>query len=166
MDQALQHTTRHRGMTALLGGAAASVGLGLLLALGGWLLVDRAAGLGALVGALVVVVIAAGGTVLVNAVAGLLPSASLLFALVTYTLQLMLLLLAFVGLERSGWLGPTLDRQWLGGAAIVVTLAWLGTQLVLAARARIPAFDLSPASPLPTGPGARPRDPEAGERRR
>lgn len=164
MNQAVRKP-RPSGTTALVVGAVASLGLALLAALAGWLLVDRTAGLGALVGALVVVVVASVGTILVNVVAGLLPSASLLVALLTYSLQLMLVVLAFAGLERSGWLGPTLDRQWVGGTAIVVMLAWLGIQLLLAVRERIPAFDLRPAGPAAAGREVRSADPEGGEAR-
>lgn len=137
-------TTRASGVTLLLRSGAVTLVLGALLAGIGAALDGRAAALGALVGTGLVVAVCAGGSLLVNAVAGLLPSASLLFALLTYTLQVVLLLVAFLALERSGLVGAELDRRWLGGAAIVATLQWLVAQVVLTFRTRIPAYDLGP----------------------
>ena len=135
--------TRQTGVRVLLGGAAVTVGLGLLAAAAGWLLAGSAAGLGALVGVLLIVVVATGGTLLVNAVAGALPTASMLVALLTYTLQLLVLLLAFIGLERSGLLSSALDRAWLGGGVVGGTVLWLATLIRLTFRTRIPTYDLS-----------------------
>lgn len=137
-------TTRASGVTLLLRSGAVTLVLGAALAGLGAALVGRPAALGALVGTGLVVAVCAGGSLLVNAVAGLLPSASLLFALLTYTLQVVLLLVAFLALERSGLVGGALDRRWLGGAAIVATLQWLVAQVVLTFRTRIPAYDLGP----------------------
>ena len=47
----------------------------------------------------------------------------------------------------------------------LVMLVWLGVQLLLAVRARIPAFDLRPAGPAASGGGVRSNDPEGGEAR-
>ena len=135
--------TRHSGVRVLLTGAAVTVGLGLAAAVAGWLLSGSAAGLGVLVGVLLIVLVATGGTFLVNAVAGALPTASMLVALLTYTLQLLALLLAFIWLERSGLLGSTLDRTWLGGAVVGGTVLWLGTLVRQVLQARIPAYDLT-----------------------
>jgi ATP synthase protein I len=136
-------TTRQNGVRVLLTGAAATVSLGLVAAVVSWLLAGSAAGLGALVGVTLIVVVATGGTLMVNAVAGVMPTASLLVALLTYTLQLLVLLLAFVWLERSGLLADTLDRGWLGGAVVGGTVLWLATLVRLTFRARIPTYDLS-----------------------
>lgn len=162
MDQAVQHT-RRGGVTVLLSGAAVTMGLGLLGSLAAWLLVDDAAGRGALVGTVVVVVIASGGALVVDVVAAVLPGASLLVALLTYALQLLLVVFAFVALERSGLLDSTLDRQWLGVTAITATLLWLVTQVVLTFRARIPVYDLPAVEPLPGCRPGRVDDPEGGE---
>lgn len=141
MDQT-RRTTRESGVTLLLRSGAVPLVVGGLIALVGWLVQGAAAGLGALVGTGLVVVVCAGGALLVNAVAGALPSASLLVALLTYTLQVLLLVVAFVALERSGLLDGYLDRMWVGASAIAATLEWLVAQVVLTFRTRIPAYDL------------------------
>lgn len=135
-------TTRSSGVTLLLRSSAVTLVLGGLIALVGWGLHGAAAGLGALVGTALVIGVCAGGALLVNAVAGALPTASMLIALLTYTLQVLLLVVAFLALERSGLLTGTLDRMWVGGAAIAATLEWLVAQVVLTFRTRIPAYDL------------------------
>lgn len=143
MIQALR-PTRESGVILLLEGAAVTVVLGGLAALVGWQLAGRSAGYGVLVGTGLVVVVCTFGAAVVTAVARTSPAASLLVAMVTYLLQVVVLLLAFVLLERSGLLDSTLDRQWLGGAVIGATILWLATQVVSTFRARIPAYDLAP----------------------
>ncbi len=144
MDATPGPITRVSGVTLLLRSSAATLVLGGVLALVGAVVAGSAAAWGALVGTGLVVLVCAGGSLLVNAVAGILPSASLLVALLTYTLQVLLLLVAFLALERSGLLGGALDRIWVGGAAIAATLQWLVAQVALTLRSRIPAFDLGP----------------------
>jgi ATP synthase protein I len=82
------------------------------------------------------------GSLVVDRVAGALPSAALLVALMTYTLQVVLLAALFLVLSDSGLLDASLDRQWLAGMIIAGTFVWLGAHLVLAVRARIPAYEL------------------------
>lgn len=152
-----RHHPRTGGARVVVRGAVVSLGLGLVAALVGFVVDGSPAALGTLVGALVVVAVCGTGSLLVNAVAGLLPAASLMFALLTYTLQLLLVLVVFAGLERSGLLGSSLHRGWLGGAAIGATLAWLATQVLFTTRSRIPVYDLT-ASDAPGSPVAdRPR---------
>jgi ATP synthase protein I len=148
--------TRDSGVAVLLGGLAVTVVLGVLAAVVAGLVSGAPGAWGALVGVLVVAAVCVGGSLLVNAVAGLMPAASLLVALLTYTLQVLVLLMVFVALERSGLLGSHLHREWLGGTAIGATLVWLVAQVVLTVRRRIPAFDLPAAG--------RPHGAEGGER--
>lgn len=108
---------------------------------------------GAAVGGAIAVGVLAFGALAVDAVSRLMPAASLLFAMVTYTFQVVLLALVFVALHRSGLLDRELDRNWLGGAIIAGVLVWTVVQIRLATTARIPAFD-SPAVARPEG-GAR-----------
>lgn len=79
---------------------------------------------GVVVGACLVAALFALGSVVVQAVATLSPSLSLLVALLTYVLQLLILVVALTALERSGLLGPRLDRSWTGGTIIAATLLW------------------------------------------
>lgn len=136
--------TRESGVTLLLGGAAVMVVLAAVAALLGWLVAGPAAGLGVLVGTALVLLVCTSGGLVVDAVTRLAPAASLLVALLTYTLQLLVLLVAFVGLEGSGLLGSEVDRSWLGGAVVAATLVWVATQVTQAFRARVPAYDLGP----------------------
>ena len=68
--------------------------------------------------------------------------ATLVIALLTYTLQVVAMALAFAALQRSGLLDDALDRGWLAGTVIVGTFGWLVAQIVLATRARIPVYEL------------------------
>jgi ATP synthase protein I len=142
------------GVGVLLGAAVAAVVLGLLLTVVGAVTGGPAAAFGALAGTLLVVGVFAFGSVTVSAVTGLAPAASLLVALTTYTLQVVVMGLVFVALSRSGLLEETLDRRWIGGAVIAGTLAWLVAQVALVTRARIPAYDLTASQTPATSPEA------------
>lgn len=133
---------RDRGTAALVRTTVATALLGLVAALLGAATSGSAAAYGALVGALLVVAVFGFGTFTVNAVAAIMPAASLLVALLTYTLQVVAMALAFVALSGSGLLGETLDRAWLGGTVIAGTLGWMAVQVVLSTSRRIPIYDL------------------------
>jgi ATP synthase protein I len=137
-----QRIPRSRGVAALVGAAAAALVAGLVVSLVGALTSGEAAAYGALVGTGFVVAIFAFGSFAVNVVATVMPAASLLFAMVTYTLQVVLMALVFVALNRSGALDGTLDREWLAGAVIAGAGCWMVGQIVAATRARIPVYDL------------------------
>ncbi|MDN4162762.1 hypothetical protein [Nocardioides abyssi] len=135
-------TRRDGGSAVLVGAALGTVAAGLLATLVG-ALVDGAPGAyGALVGAALVVVVFAFGSATVHAVAGLLPAASLVVALLTYVLQLFVVLVVLSALDGSGAVGDTLSRGWLAGAVIVGALAWTFVQVALASRVRIPVYEL------------------------
>ncbi|MBC9733177.1 hypothetical protein [Nocardioides marmotae] len=128
---------------AVIGGAAlGSLALGVLAAVVGALVDGAPAAYGALVGAVLAVAVMVFGSSTVNVVAGLMPGASLLFALLTYALQLLVVLVALAALDGISGPGETLSRGWLAGTLIGTVLGWLVVQVVLASRARIPAFDL------------------------
>ena len=80
---------------------------------------------------------------------GLVPAASLLVALLTYTLQVLVLALVFAALSRSGLLDDASTARWLAGAVIAGTVAWMVAQIVLTARLRLPVYDL-PSRPTRT----------------
>jgi hypothetical protein len=136
-------STRHRGSRALVGAALAAVAVGLSLAVIGALAGGSPAAYGALAGTGFVVAVFGLGTAAVHVVAQALPEASLLVALLTYTLQIVLMALVFVALQGSGLLDETLDRAWFGFAVIAGAACWLIGQIALATRARIPAYDLT-----------------------
>ena len=135
------------GTRLLVRSAAATAALGLLGAAVAALLDGRSAALGVVAGAALALAVLAGGSLALDGVARVLPAASLLVALLTFALQVVLVLVALVALERSGLLGTTLDREWLGGSLIGATLIWLAVQLRLHTTTRVPVFDLPPAGP-------------------
>lgn len=118
-----------------VGGLAASV---VGIAVGG-----SAAGLGALAGTAFVLGILASGAFAVQYVARVMPAASLIVALVTYTLQVAVMALLFVVLSGSGVLDGPLDRSWFAGTIIGGTAVWLVAQVVATTRERIPVYDLA-----------------------
>ncbi len=141
--------------TLLLGAVAAVVG-----ALTG----GTPAVLGAVIGTAMVCVFFATGAIVLDVVATLAPAASLLIALLTYTLQVVLVGLVFVALNRSGLLEEAVDPRWLGGTVIAGTLAWLVAQVVASTRVRIPVYELGVSKGSSEAvPGAS-RAEEAGER--
>lgn len=122
--------------TALAAAAAGAGLVGVASLVGG-----APAAAGAAVGSLIAVGIFAFGAFAVDAVARLMPAASLMFAMVTYTFQVVAMALAFVAVNRTGMLDDQIDRNWLGGAIIVGAFVWIVVQIRLATTLRIPAFE-------------------------
>ena len=112
--------------------------VGLVAALVG----GQEAGVAALVGGFATTVVLFTGTMSVNAIAGVMPSASLLVAMLTYLLQLLLMGLVFAALAQTSLADDDTSRAWLGGAVIAAASTWLVAQIVAATRARIPAYDV------------------------
>jgi len=148
---------RDGGPRVLLGATVGSLVAGLVVALVALSTSGTPAAVGALIGTAIVVLVFAGGSFAVDEVARVMPAAALLVALLTYTLQVLAMGLAFVAISRSGVLDETADRGWLAGAVIAGTAGWVVLQVALATRQRIPAYDLP-------SEGARPTTARAGER--
>ena len=144
MTTATKRSSRDSGLSVLIGAAVAATLLGVCIAIVGALVDGSPALGGALVGTVLAVGVFAFGVVTVHAVTHVLPSASLIVAVLTYTLQVVLMALAFVALTGSGLLDDSLDRAWLAGAVIACTGVWLVTQVLLSTRRRIPVYDLAP----------------------
>lgn len=140
-----KHPAAGVGESVLLGAALGALVLGAVAGVIGALVSGSAAAYGALAGTLVVVLVFAGGAFLVNLVAGVSPSASLLIALLTYTLQVVLTFMIFLAIFGSGLVDDVLDGRWLAGAVIVGTVGWMVSQIVLTTRVRLPAYDLGDA---------------------
>jgi ATP synthase protein I len=156
---------RASGTRVLLDAALAALVLGLGATVAAAFVTGSAGAYGALAGTALVLVVFGFGAVVVNTVAGVMPTASLMVALLTYTLQVVLMGVVFAGLSRSGLLDDTLDRSWLAGVVIGGTFGWLTTQVVLTSRLRIPAYDLPKAAPSePVATGSR-RPEQGGEER-
>lgn len=136
-------TRTHRVVTrAALVAAGAAAGLVLVAAL----VSGESAALGAAVGGVIAVGVFAFGSFAVEAVARLMPAASLLFAMVTYTFQVAAMALVFVALNTSGLLDDEIDSTWVGIAIIVGAFVWMTVQILLATTARIPAFETVPST--------------------
>jgi ATP synthase protein I len=133
-------TTETRTSAAVTRAAVAALAVGLALAALGGIVSGSAAAYGALAGTAISVGVFAFGAFAVDAVSRLMPAASLLFAMVTYTFQVLLMALAFVAVNRSGLLDDELSRNWLGGAIIAGAFVWMAVQVRLSTTARIPAF--------------------------
>jgi ATP synthase protein I len=119
---------------------------------------------GAVIGTAMVCLFFGGGAIVLDAVAALAPTASLLVALLTYTLQVVLVGAVFVGLRRSGLLEETVDPQWLGGTVIAATLTWLTVQVVASMKTRIPVYELGVSKRLVEPAEGRSERQEADER--
>lgn len=126
----------------LLGAASAAAVVGLVVAGVAALAGGTGAAGAALVGAGVTLAVLLFGSFAVDLVATVMPGASLLFALLTYALQLLLMLVALAAVDGSGAFASTAESRALGVAAIGVALAWTAAQVRLATRRRIPVYDL------------------------
>lgn len=153
-----------RRMTPLVVAALVTVGLGGALAVVAALTQGSAAAYGALAGTVIAVGVFAFGAFAVDGVSRLMPVASLLVALLTYTFQVLLMALVFVAINRSGLLDATLDRRWLGGAIIVGALTWSFVQIGATSKARIPVFDEPVERSVNTAGEARAHATEGGAR--
>lgn len=132
------------GLSPLLGAVAAGAVAVLVLVVAAAVTDGRAAVVGAASGGVLTLVVFALGIAVVSAVARMMPSASLLVALMTYALQLLVLALCITALDRAG-VGPeTLARGWFAAGVIAVTLLWMAGQFVAATRQRIPVYELHP----------------------
>ena len=116
--------------------------VGALVAGVGGLVQGPAAAWSVLLGTALVTVVCAGGAAAVNVVSGLMPEAALMIALLTYFLQVLVVLVVLAALADSAVLEEELDRGWVAGSVIGGTLLWMAGQVAVTTRARIPMFDL------------------------
>ena len=154
MTTASTHTTR-RGSSPLLGALAAGAGAVVVLTVVATVVEGRPAVLGAASGGVLTLVVFALGVASVSAVARVLPSASLVVALMTYVLQLLALAVC-VGTIDAVFDAATLSRGWFAAGVIAVTALWVVGQLVAATRQRIPAFETRDAVPAADRPEPHP----------
>lgn len=132
---------RHPGLRALLVAGTAGVLAVLLVTALAAVLDGTTAAVGALVGGGAAVVVFGVGTATVHLVSEVLPGASLLVALLTYTLQLVALMALVAALAGSEVASSDAGRTWFAVALITATFGWLGAQVWQATRARIPAYE-------------------------
>lgn len=129
------------GLSPLLWAVGAGAVAVLVLVVAAALTDGRPAVVGAATGGLLTLVVFALGIAAVGFVARLMPAASLLVALMTYALQLLVLALCAAAIDRAGVSGETLARGWFAAGVIAVTLLWMVGQLVAVTRQRIPVYD-------------------------
>lgn len=113
-----------------------------LVTLAAWIVGGDGAVGGAAAGSFSLAVVMSFGTFVVHSVAAAMPSLSLLIALMTYALQIVMIGAFFLVLKRSDALGTTVDGTWLVVGVVVGSLTWSAGQIWLSARARIPMYDL------------------------
>jgi ATP synthase protein I len=140
------------GVTVLLGAAIAGATVVVLLALVAAITGGADAAVATTVGGATALGIFFFGTAALHLVAGIMPSMSLVFALLTYTLQVALMTLLMVGINQSGAFSTPLTRGWLAAGLVIATITWMGAQIWQATHLRLPVYD------LPQG------DPQAGAR--
>ncbi|HXH78217.1 hypothetical protein [Nocardioides sp.] len=133
------------GVTVLLVAAGAALVVGLTMTAVAALVSGPVAALSVAAGVGLVVSVLSFGAFSLNMVASIMPSATVLVALVTYALQLVVMAAVVLALVRSGAIEETLDRRWLGGGVAMATAAWMIAQIVSATKARIPLYDLPEA---------------------
>ncbi len=156
MPRTSQRQPGDPGLGVLLGAVLAAVGAGIAVVALAALTGGRPSALGAAIGAGLVITVLALGSFVVHVVAAAMPSASLLVALLTYGLQLAVLIAVFAALDRSGDLGTVVSRGWLAAGVIVGTGVWIAAQTWLSTKARIPLYDLAdPAASEREEAGAR-----------
>lgn len=134
-----------------------TLGVGVLAILVAWFVSGSSAAMGAGIGVALVCSFFFSSAVVLDVVTRLAPTASLLIALLTYTLNVVLIGLVFVSLNRSGAVrgadgsGGPIDAQWLGGSVIACTLVWMTSQIVFSMRARQLVYDLPPREEATAG---------------
>jgi ATP synthase protein I len=130
----------------LLGTAAVTAAVSVAVLLVALLVSGPDGLLGAAVGAATVLVVLSFGCATLAVVARVLPSATLLVALVTYLAQAAVLLLVFVRISEVDVFSDGPGRTWLALGLVAATLAWMTAQLLLTLRARMPYYDLADES--------------------
>ena len=140
MTTASKQVRAASGAGTLLGAASWALPVGVLVALAG-LAVAGAPAFGAgLAGAVATTLVLAGGALAIDVVARVMPTASLLLALLTYVFQVLVLTVALAAVASAA--GGTVTT-WAAAALIAVTLAWTFAHLLLATRRRVAVYDLA-----------------------
>jgi ATP synthase protein I len=143
-------TTDARGAASTWGRAALGRTMLVLLVLGvlsaafAALVAGSQAALGVAAGLGVASVTLATGFVVVDLIAGLKPSASLLIAMLTFLLQVVLLGALLAAAARADDLETVVDRGWTAAGVLLAALAWTVTLVHHALRAGPASEEVSP----------------------
>lgn len=107
-----------------------------------------------LLGTAIVTAVVGGGALAVSLVAGLMPAAALMVALLTYFLQVLTVLMVLLALDGAAVLDDGLRRGWVAAAVIGGVLVWMVGQVVVTVRSRIPVYDLRQGRPADGWPAS------------
>lgn len=125
----------------LVASSCVLLAVGLAAGAGAWSAGSPAA-FGALIGGGLALVFLVFGSVTVYAATTLAPESSLLVALLTFLLQVVLVAVVFLALERSDVVGEQVSATWVAGGVITAAMSWMLAQLTASARARVPVYDI------------------------
>lgn len=139
---------RPYGVAALGAAVLATSVAGVVVAVLGAVFDGSAGLIGGLAGAGVVLLVLASGFAVVDLVSGLMPSFSMIFALMTYSFQVLLLAGLLTVLRSADGIEDTLTPGWFAGGVIAVALAWTVCLVWHALHARVPLYDLPDDSPV------------------
>lgn len=134
-------TRTPRVLAGAAAGLVAAVAFATLVAA---LTAGRPAALGVALGGSVALAFFLFGSGTVMVATRIAPQASLLVALMTFTLQVVLVAAVFATLGSSGAVGSTISAPALAIGVLVAAGAWIVGQLVAHARIRVPVYDLDP----------------------
>lgn len=131
-----------RGFSPLLAATAASLVIGLVLVLVAWAVDGPAGARGAGAGALITLMTFGWGTSVVDAVSRVMPAASLLIALLTYTLQLLVMGVAVKVVVDASEGGERFAHGWIAAGVVSLGVTWIVAQVWMTVRRRTLAYDL------------------------
>jgi ATP synthase protein I len=136
-----------RRVTPLLGATMAGFGAGLLLVVVAAFADGAAGARGAAAGVGITVVTFGWGTGVVSAVSRVMPSASLLIALLTFALQLMVMGVATKVVVDASDGGAYFSHAWLAAGVVLGALAFIVAQVWCTVRQRTLAYELPAETP-------------------
>lgn len=96
----------------------------------------------AAVGSVVTLLVMGFGSYVVHVTAKAVPGLSLMVALMTYALQLVVMIAFFSVLAGSGEFGEAVRTPWLVAGVATAVVGWTTAQIRLAGKARVLAYDL------------------------
>lgn len=144
-------TQRPRGAARLVLRTAVPVALSVLvLTLVGAVVGGSPAALGAVVGGVLLLVVLTSSALVVDVVASAAGAPVFLVSLMTYALNVLLVLVALLAVRESGLTDSVLSARWLAGAVVVAALAWTVAHVAVTVRARIPLYDLPDRAVVPS----------------
>lgn len=139
-------TTEARAMTPLapLARAAAlpSLAVGAVVAVIAFLVVGSPGLVAAIAGTLLVTAFFATGQVVLYAVRDIYPGLLLVIALLTYALQVVVLLAIYAAFQRSGATADNFSTTAFGWSVLASTAVWTVGLIRVAKRERIPLYEL------------------------